>query len=180
MALKEYSASKATKWVTVGGVTRDGKKNPTEIEGYYLGRTEGESQFEPGKKKITYMIQTPQGVVGVNGAANLNIKMTDSEVALQNGGETALNSFVLIRFTGTTPSKKGTPTKMYQVMFDTENKLPAGGLLTGGADNDNEADLDDVFGTDDDDNVGYEAPAAVAKPARSARAEALIAKARKK
>lgn len=178
MALKEYSAAKATKWITVGGVTRDGKKNPGEVEGYYLGRVEGDNKFEPGKKKITYMIQTPQGVVGVNGAANLNIKMEDTERAIQDSGETALNSFVLIRFTGTTPSKKGTPTKMYQVMFDVNNKLPEGGLLaTEAPGSDDEADLDDYI-TDTEEDFGYEAPAA-AKAPRSARAEALIAKARK-
>lgn len=166
MALKNYSPD-ISKYVTVGGSTREGVKNPTEIEGYYLGRTESPDNFNPGKTKTTYMLRTAKGDVGVNGSANLNIKMTDSEKALQAAGESALNSFVKITFVGTQPSKKGNPTKLYQVQFDAEDTLPANMVAE-----EPEADLDEVFG--DDLEEIEEAPAVAAPAASRERAAALL------
>lgn len=174
MALKEYSSPKASKFVTIGGITREGDKNPTEIKGYYLGRTETDSQFDAGKKKITYMIQTKDGVVGVNGSANMNIKMEDSERGLQESGTSALGALVYIKFVGTQPSKKGNPTKLYQVMFDTDDRKD----VDGGGIEEDETDLNDTVG-EDGDETDYE-PVAVAPRVRSARAQEVIAKVRAK
>lgn len=122
MAFKEHKSNGSANWVTIGGFTKDGQKNPSSITGYYLGRTESTSNFDATKTKTTYMLNVNGTLVGVNGAANLNIQMKDWEInARAKEGKSVLGMRVKIEFTGTAPSKKGSATKLYKVSYDPDD-----------------------------------------------------------
>jgi len=151
MAHKNYSSEGGGNWVTIGGFNRAGQANPKTITGYYLGRFEGPNQFEPGKTKVAYVLSVKGVKTFVNNSANLNIKMESAERGIQAEGDTAANAEVTITYTGTQPSKKGTPTKLYDVTFDLDNRLNAAAandlLEDADADGDDESDdLDEVLG----------------------------------
>lgn len=122
MGMIEHKSQGGAGYVTIGGFNKQGEKNPDSIEGYYLGRKEGPNTFEPGKIKVSYMLNVNGKVVEVNGSANLNIQMKDWEVGAQaatNG--TVFGMRVRIEFTGFGPSKKGSPTKLYRISSDPDD-----------------------------------------------------------
>lgn len=151
MAHKNYSNDNGgAKWVTVGGFNRAGQPNLKTVTGFYLGRFEGPNQFEPGKMKVAFVLSVNGVKTFVNGSANLNIKMESAERGIQAEGNTAENAEVTITYTGTAPSKKGTPTKLYDVTFDLDNRLSAA-TASDLLDQDDEVDdLDEVIGDDSD------------------------------
>lgn len=180
MAFKDYSSPRVDKWVTIGGRNRNGDLNPAEVEGYYLGKTEGPDNFNEGKTKTTYLIRTPEGIFGVNGSSNLNRKMGEAETNLAiEGGATG--SAIKITFTGTSPSKKGAPTKLFTVQFDSEDRIDAGAVLSAASENgmsDEGSDDSDDDNNDLDSALESEAPAprAAASASNKARVDALLSK----
>lgn len=124
MAAKSYEDVRPDKWITIGGVDKTGKTNPTSASGYYCGRSEGPDAFNPEKTKTNFMIQTPEGVVGINGNTNLVQKMTTSEKNFKaREQKTPLGVLVQIKFVGTQKSEiKGrNPMKLFEVLFDASN-----------------------------------------------------------
>jgi len=182
MAFNDYSSPKPDSWVTVGGVTREGVKNPSSLEGYYMGTISEPSSFDKNKLKHTHLIQTAKGIAGVNGSSNLNFKMKDSENNLLKRGISPIGVKLRIEFVGTKPSSKGNPTKLYKVTFDVSdiNEAIASGVVTAPVEEyaSNEEDESytsaEVDTADDEDDALQTAALAAAE--RKAKVEALLAK----
>lgn len=79
MAYEEVIALDADVTVSLGGVNRKtGKKNPTQVEGYYLGKREVEDKKSRSGVSYIYYFQTANGNVGVWGKTDLNKKMASA------------------------------------------------------------------------------------------------------
>lgn len=149
MSYKTKLDPSASKTIQVGGKGADGTRNPTEIEGYYLGAKETDGQYGPGKLHI---FQTSEGNVGVWGKSNSNRLLTGDLVG----------QMVKLTFTGMSkPAKGKRPAYLYQVQHDPENTIDASGIdLNASEDSDNLPDYggeedSDVFGDESND---YEEP----------------------
>lgn len=154
MAHKSYGSQQPTRWVTLGGVTREGKKNPVTITGYYLGREEKPDKFNPGKTKINFILDTPEGITGVNGNSNLVKKMTENEANFRTEHNIPpLGAEVVMNYTGTKDTGKGNPMKVYTVTFDRENMkdLDIVVVTSDAYEDDDGADADE----EDDTEVAY-------------------------
>ena len=83
-----------------------------KIIGTFISKDEDVGDFN----STIYHLNTDNGPMSVWGSAALNPKM----VTVESGNE------VEIEFTGTTPSKKGAPTKLFKVSADdgTEDEVP--------------------------------------------------------
>jgi len=160
MALKEYGTqNKPDYYVTIGGFTKAGQKNPDKIEGYYKGRTEYPDQFNPGKTKTTFMIKTQKGIAGVTGNANLINVMTRAETQYAAENQTLpAGTWVQIDCTGLTKLKSGNTMKTFVVHFDNENVDGSLALPTGATNTVLVAD-DEV---EEDDDTAEETPVYVA------------------
>lgn len=131
MGFKDYSSPRPDTWVNLGGRNKEGKKNPGVLEGYYLGRVEGVNQFDTSKMKVTFIFQNAaidgkpvQGIVGVNGSANLIQKMKDAEVNFRaQEGRAPLGTRTLITHTGELNLGKGNPMKTFTAQFDAEDSI---------------------------------------------------------
>ncbi len=81
MAFKTVLELDADVTISLGGVNKkSGKKNPSQVEGYYLGsKTVASKKAKSGECSI-YILQTAQGNVGVWGKTNLDQKMRSAPV----------------------------------------------------------------------------------------------------
>lgn len=77
MAFKKIQDLDTDVTIALGGVDKkSGKKNPTVIQGYFLGsKTVADRKKKSGISYI-YVLQTPKGNVGVWGKTDLDRKMT--------------------------------------------------------------------------------------------------------
>lgn len=76
MAFKQVAAVDADTTTAVGGVNRKtGKKNPTSVEGYYIGSKQVDSPKAKSGKAYLYILQTPKGNLGVWGKTDMDKKM---------------------------------------------------------------------------------------------------------
>ena len=76
MAYKTVTDLSTDITISLGGTNRKtGKKNPTSIEGYYLGRREVPDTKKNSGVSYIYTFQTPKGNVGVWGKTDLDRKM---------------------------------------------------------------------------------------------------------
>lgn len=116
MAFRTKFDGQTDKTIALGG-DRDGKKNPTSIEGYFLGSKTTQSDYGPG---LLHMIQTEDGVVGVWGKTRLNNLLTKE----------LTGQMVKIDFTGMiAPVKKGRrPAYGYKVQHDPDNTTDVSGI----------------------------------------------------
>lgn len=174
MSLQSYDDPRPDKWVTLGGVNKQGVKNPTSAEGFYLGRTEGINQFDASKTKVTFMLKTPSGTLGVNASVNLITRMTTSERNfMAKEGKSANGAFVVITFLGEEPSGKGNPMKLFSVKFDPENidTTAADTVLARGSSYADDEDTSSTNGADED----AEQNVALAAAERAAKVKALLA-----
>jgi hypothetical protein len=182
MALKSFDTARPDKYVTVGGFSKKGEKNPEWAEGYYLGSVSGTNQFDEGKTKVIFMLKTPAGIIGVNGNANLVNKMQDSERGFKAAtGNPPIGAFLRIDFTGEVKSGKGNPMKTFKVQFDDENVIDVAAVSS---QDENSSYQDEEDETEEQPEM--EAPvktntAALAadRAARKARTEALLNKGKK-
>ncbi len=118
MGFKEVQTLDADTTITIGGfVKKTGKKNPTQIEGFYLGKREvtGGKFTRPGKKDRIYFLQTADGNVGVWGKTDLDRKMD----AVTPG------TMIRIGYAGMTPTPNGDMHK-YKVEVDETNTIEVG------------------------------------------------------
>jgi hypothetical protein len=92
----------------IGGVDKkSGKKNPTTIEGYFIGTRQVPSPKSKTGFAALHVLQTPKGNVGVWGKTNLDQKMT----AVKAG------QMIRITFTGMVETKNN-PMYKYRVQVD--------------------------------------------------------------
>lgn len=103
------------KTVTLGGVNKTtGKKNPTELEGYYL-RVEGRpNKFNKDKPQNFYVFQTKEGEVGLYGKAGLDREMKKAVAGRMTK---------VINTGKTVDTGMGNPMIVFQVMQDRSNTI---------------------------------------------------------
>jgi len=113
MAFKTVSALDADTTISLGGMNKKtGKKNPTQVEGYYLGKKEVDSPKAKTGKAYLYIFQTSAGNVGVWGKTNLDRKMSQAVVG----------QMTRVSQSGTQETKNG-PMYLYSVTQDDENTI---------------------------------------------------------
>lgn len=97
----------------IGGVDKkSGKKNPTTIEGYFIGTRQVPSPKSKTGFAALHVLQTSKGNVGVWGKTNLDQKMT----AVKAG------QMIRITFTGMVETKNN-PMYKYRVQVDPSNSI---------------------------------------------------------
>lgn len=172
MAFQQVSDLTADNATPIGGINKKtGKKNPTSIEGYYLGSRKVEN-----KKGESYLhiLQTPSGNQGVWGKTDMDRKLTS----------VTPGTMVRITHTGMQQTKNGEMYK-FKIEVDKENSIEVDSAL--GSTVTNDEDTDSGYSTEDDTSDeqtdDYEAPPAyVAQPATAtsaaskARVQALLGK----
>lgn len=118
----------------LGGVDKkSGRKNPTSLEGYYIGTRQVASPKSKTGFSALHIFQTQKGNVGVWGKTNLDQKMT----AVTPG------QMIRVTFTGMQETKNN-PMYKYRVEVDAENTIDVGDLNTG-----------DSSGEESEDNGAY-------------------------
>lgn len=161
MSFKEVASLDAEVTISLGGVNKKtGKKNPTSIEGYYLGSRVVESK--KGESKI-HFFQTSKGNVGVWGK-------TDSDRKLS--GVTP-GTMTRISFDKMQPTPNGEMYK-YKVEVDGDNTIEVGGISAslgnegaGSGFGDSGDDyVSDADTSDDSDSLPYGASQAAERAAK--------------
>lgn len=116
MAYEKIADFDCVKQIALGGTRLDKKtgkryKNPTQIEGYYVGSKTGiENKLNPDKPTSLHIFQTLEGNVGVWGKTDLDQKMKRAKVGLMT----------LAEFTGMVPTNKQ-PMFKYSLKQDPQN-----------------------------------------------------------
>lgn len=124
MAYKQVLDLECDTVTALGGVDRkSGKKNPIQVEGYYLGSKDVESPR--GKNKL-HVFQTATGNLGVWGKTQLNQKMLSAPVG----------AMIRATFSGMMQTKNGEMYK-YKVEIDNENTIEVSAPVTAQASEEN-------------------------------------------
>lgn len=174
MAYKEIVSLDADTTVAIGGANRKtGKKNPTEVEGFYLGTKEVSSPKSKTGKASIHIFQTAKGNVGVWGKTDMDRKM-----------RTAVpGAMTLVKFEKMQATPNGEMYK-YSVAQDTDNTIEVDQVNTGdeggneGLDNDEDdtSDLQARAFEDEDEDQEAALQAAELAAARKAKVQALLGK----
>lgn len=99
--------------VSLGGSNRKtGKKNPTQVEGYYLGRKKVEDTKKKSGFSYIHVLQTPNGNLGVWGKTNLDQKLEN----------VAFGTMIRATHVGMQPTKNG-EMYTYKVEVDKDNTI---------------------------------------------------------
>lgn len=159
MAFEEIRSLDCDTTISLGGVNKKtNKKNPTQIEGYYLGsRTVADQKKKSGISYI-HVLQTKDGNVGVWGKTNLDNKMK------------SVTPGFMIRITQS--GMQATPNGdmyLYKVEVDKENTVDVAGF-NADASNDESADdyeAEEETGLDEDEAPADEVP--VSRPSNAQR-----------
>lgn len=166
--LKEYgkATGQGTAWVTLGGINRaTGKAQPTQVSGYYLGVDTVTSKFSDEPRTVIVLRTDDGNDTKVNAPTVLKSKIARAEKEYrQENGISPLGTYTVIKFVGEEPSKKGNPTKIFTVSFDSDN---VNVKLANGATNDSDDSAED---TDDDYGQAAKTDAA----ARRAKVQELL------
>lgn len=113
MAFTEIPDLDASETVSLGGANKKtGKKNPTSIEGYYIGTRQVPSQKAKSGFAALHILQTERGNVGVWGKTNLDQKMAG----------VVPGSMIRITFVGMVETRNN-PMYKYKVEVDTSNSI---------------------------------------------------------
>lgn len=170
MAFKEVSDLNADVTISLGGTNRKtGKKNPTEVEGYYLGRREVTDTKKKTGKSWIYFFQTPKGNLGVWGKTDIDRKM-DSAV---------VGNMVKIAFDRMVATPNGEMYK-YKVFQDDTNTIEVTASQGRSASTEDDEDLTQGYATaDDEEEDSYTAYAPTANMAKVAAGATLSAADRK-
>lgn len=169
--------------VVLGGVDKKtGKKNPTQLEGYYLRVESRPNKFNPDKPQNFYVFQTAEGQVGIYGKAGIDREMKKA----------TLGVMTLVKDTGQVlDTGKGNPMKVFQIAQDKANVLDADSLAASNvapqSDEDYASQADDELSEIDveDDETPPARPVAPKVPLKAPSAErqaalqALLSKTRK-
>ena len=167
MAYKEVSDLSTDTTISLGGTNRKtGKKNPSSIEGYYIGSREVADAKKKSGKSFIHIFQTPEGNVGVWGKTDLDRKITPS----------LLGTMVKASFEKMVPTPNGEMYK-FKVQFDPENTTE----VTGTTYTDSSAEYNGVtereeFDEENEDNEDEAQALALAAAERKAKVAALLSK----
>lgn len=178
MAFKKVLDLNADITVSLGGSNKKtGKKNPTEVEGFYLGSRKVDDKKKKSGYSYIHTLQTDKGNLGVWGKTDLDRKL----ITVTPG------TMVRITHTGMVPTPNGDMYK-FSVEHDEDNIIDVGALsvnnddgafTSGGADDEDEAyvasSLNDGSG-DANDDADYQQDAALHAAERKAKVEALLKK----
>ena len=145
MAYKERTSLDADVTTPIGGVNKKtGKKNPSQIEGYYLGSREVESKKSKNGKAQIHFLQTSKGNVGVWGKTDLDRKLDGVEPGCM----------IRITHTGMQSTPNGDMYK-YKVEVDDENTIEVSAASSDSSSDDTE-EYDGNLSQDLEDNQGYD------------------------
>lgn len=173
MAFKELASLDADTILSIGGVNKKtGKKNPTSIEGYYLGSRKVESKKGKDGFSTIHFFQTSKGNVGMWGK-------TDSDRKLANATAGAMTR---VSFVGMQSTPNGDMYK-FKVEVDLDNSIDVADLSaedTGDnyseVDSYEASDTEEAQGSDDDyEQVAVQA----AQEERKNRVQNLLSKGKK-
>lgn len=145
--------------VALGGKDENGKANPTQVEGYYLGFRRVASKLSKSGFANIHVFQTEEGNVGVWGKTNLDQKL----LAATPG------TMIRATFTGTKPIPGKKAMYMYKVEIDEENKIEVN-LAEATPKNDTEAE-EELGASDDSEESDPEAEEAAPDEVKPARAK---------
>lgn len=136
MAFQQVQVLDADNVIALGGVNKKtGKKNPTQVEGYYLGAREVESRkSKDGKAKI-HFFQTSKGNIGVWGKTDLDRKLSS----------VGAGTMVRATFSGMKPTPNG-EMYSYKVEHDPENAIEVS--LSDSNDSDSDSSSEDTTSND--------------------------------
>lgn len=113
MAFKELADLDCSVTTAIGGVNKEtNKKNPTQIEGYYIGTRQVPSKKSKSGFCSLHVLQTQTGNVGVWGKTNLDQKMP----AVKPG------QMIRISFVGMVETQNN-PMYKYKVQVDAANTI---------------------------------------------------------
>lgn len=108
-----YEALGEVQTIQLGGINKTtGKKNPTELEGYYLGSEDRPNKFNSNKPQKFYMFETADGQVGIYGKTGLDRVLRGARI----GAMTKVVSTGEVIDTG-----KGNPMKVFKAYQDKAN-----------------------------------------------------------
>ena len=115
MAFKKLPTMDTDSTITIGGVEKKtGKKNPTSVEGYFLGtKALGPNKFNKSKTDYMHVFQTKDGNVGVWGKTHMDRQL----VSVTPGTMTRVS------FAGTKDVGKGNDMTCYLVEVDELNTI---------------------------------------------------------
>jgi hypothetical protein len=174
MAFKQISDLSAEVTISLGGTNKKtGKKNPTSVEGYYLGKREVEDRKKKSGVSYIYFLQTSKGNIGVWGKTDMDRKLT----SVKEG------EMIRITHTGMQATANGDMYK-YSVEVDSDNTIEVLGSNNTNTDDDDGPTLNTSEGIDQDeenDDNGYEAEertqqVALSAAERAAKVKALLSK----
>lgn len=118
MAFTEIASLDTDVTTQIGGVNKKtGKKNPTTVEGYYLGSKKIDSKKSKSGYAYLHILQTPKGNIGVWGKTDMDRKLTTIEAG----------TMVRITFDKMVPTPNGDMYK-FKVEADSANKADVSGL----------------------------------------------------
>ena len=178
MAFTEISSLDCETTTALGGRNKEGKPNPTQVEGYYIGSKDVESRKSKTGKAKLHVLLTAKGNLGVWGKTDLDRKMLN------------VTPGVMVRITqnGKVPTPNGEMYK-FKVEVDSENTTEVSVQNAGSESSEDSYSDSESYGEtemfDDEaaaDEVQYVAPKAPAKgtattpdAARQAKVRALLA-----
>lgn len=176
MAYKTVNDLSADTTVSIGGVNRKtGKKNPTSVEGYYLGSREVADNKKKSGVSYIYFFQTAQGNVGVWGKTDMDRKLKTVTVG----------QMVRVSFDKMVKTPNGDMYK-YNVEFDEKNTIEvaganandsdAGSYASEDDDEESEESDEDIDVSDDEVSAAAAQLAAATAAERAAKVAALLKK----
>lgn len=179
MAFKELTSLDTDNTTSLGGKNKEGKTNPTSIEGYYVGSKDVESKLSKSGLCKLHVFQTKTGSVGVWGKTDMDRKMETAVIGM----------LTQVKFTGFSEPKPGKrPMYKYTVAQDSDHTIevaPASETPTDAYTNDYAAEPEDETSLDEEETPMDEVKAtsapkrAVTSTPSQKRVEDLLAARRK-
>lgn len=165
MAFKEVVDLDCDRTTALGGVNKaTGKKNPTKVEGYFIGSKDTPSKKSRNGIAKLHIIQTAEGNLGVWGKTDLDRKMAS----------TPAGAMVRITQNGTVPTPNGDMYK-FKVEVDLDNTIEVNfgnntAATSEGAEGEPEPAEEPAFEASEEETEEeeYVAPARPVAPARAA------------
>lgn len=163
MGFNEVQSFDCDTTVSLGGINKETKKkNPIQVEGYFLGsKTVAGGKFGDS---VLHILKTPDGNLGVWGKTNLNQKL----LSVTPG------TMVRITQSGMVPTKNGDMYK-YKVEVDTDNTIEVAAALAASSSEATEEAAEETQAEfseeepEEEELEEEEAPVDEAPPARAAR-----------
>lgn len=169
MAFKKKANLDVETVFKLGGVDKNGKPQPKQIEGFYVGSRTTETEMGPS---TIHVFQTSKGQQGIWGSKTLNTTLSANDVGYM----------IRVTYTGKKKLSKGKTQHTYDIEIDEEQQstvLLASSEAEGNDDDGNEVDYEDSEAEDiNSENDEEPAPVLAASSAaeRKAKVQALVNK----